>query len=163
MANKAYSLKRLWGNQEEICRLFALGTKRQILAEKFGVTPQTISNIVNSDLGRRKIAVLQGKNDIEATDVQSRIRALQPVALETFEELLLDSNSSPKLQKEIASEILRMGGNGPVTKNQTTTTFQLSDEDLEQINSISDGIRRSIGDAEIVEASFTETSEQNNA
>lgn len=141
--NKHYSLQKLWGKHEEILRLYAAGAKPEAIARELGITSQTVYNLVNSSLGAAKIAQLQGKRDVDFLAVQERIAALQPVALEVLEDVMLNALNSPRLRADTARSLLSAGGHGPVSKSVSATTQKLTDKDRLHIDQIADKFRAS--------------------
>jgi hypothetical protein len=116
--NKNYDVKRLWGQQKEILRLVASGLyTNKVVAEMLGITPQTVSNIINSELGKQTLAMLEGAADSDTVDLMVRIRALSPIALGLQEEMLLEEGTPQRLKNDIANKVLDRAGYAPVTKS----------------------------------------------
>lgn len=135
--NQTYSLQKLWGKQEELLRLFAAGAKPQAIADSLGITKQTVYNVCNSDMGRNKLALLQGFRDTDFQALQERIAEIAPVALEVLEETMLGETSDPKLKADTAKTLLSMAGHGPVKRVEKRTVTKLTEEDRKAIEKIS--------------------------
>jgi len=133
--NERYDIKRLWGQQKEILRLVASGLyKNKEIADMVGVTPQTVSNIINSALGKQTLDMLNGAADAEMVDLMVKIRALAPIALTIQEEILMDDDTPKRLKKDIADKLLDRAGYAPVTKNlNMNLNAGLKREDIEAI------------------------------
>jgi len=126
-------IQRLWGKQKEIIRLSASGlyTNKEI-AEIVGVTPQTVSNIINSELGQSQIEILQGMRDAEAVDVSIMIKKLAPIALSIQQELMLSPDEKSELKSRIADSILDRAGHVPISKG-VQLTVGLTSKDIAEI------------------------------
>lgn len=113
---KTYDIQKLWDSNREILRLLVLGWKDKEIAEKLGVTPQTVSNTRNSTLGKRQLAVMNGARDAEVMDVKKKVDSLIPMAFQVYEEIL-ESEGISKLKKDTADTIImQLGGNAAPTK-----------------------------------------------
>lgn len=113
-----YSVKALWSRHKKILRLLSTGQySRNEIAENIGVTPQTVSNIANSALGKETLEILTGASDAEAVDLMARFKALAPVALSIQQELLMEEGTPKRLKNDIANKILDRSGYQPVSRN----------------------------------------------
>lgn len=70
---KTYDPKRLWEHNQEILNLKVLGLTNQNIASIMDVTPATVSNTVNSTLGKEKLAMMRGTRDAETWDAAKEI------------------------------------------------------------------------------------------
>lgn len=137
LVNQTYSIQKIWGKQAEVLRMFASGIKPDLIASTLDLHKQTVYNICNSDLGRQKIAELQGERDTSFAAVQKHIQAMQPLALEILEESLTATgdfvNLSSKERNRTALQVLAMGGHGAVSKN-LHATVGLSEADRQEVD-----------------------------
>lgn len=85
---KTYNAKQMWQRSHEVCNLSAQGWKNVDIAKIMNLTPETVSNIVNSDLGKLKISQLRGLRDEEAKKVNERIRIMTDKALNVYDDIL---------------------------------------------------------------------------
>ena len=133
--NKNYDIQRLWGQQKEILRLVASGLyNNREVADLVGVTPQTISNIINSALGKQTLEILQGAADAETVDLMTKIRALAPIALAVQEEIMLDEDTSKGLKNRVSEQMLHKAGYVPISKNlNLNLNAGVTAEDIEAI------------------------------
>jgi len=140
---EVYNVQKVWGKQDEILRLFAIGIRPVDIATKLGIDKQTVYNLCNSPLGKARIAALQGARDLEFQEVSARIKALQPVALEVAEDFMLGKlgPAEPKDRTRAAFELLKMGGHGPVQKVAKSVRHGLSDADRKRIADVSNQLR----------------------
>lgn len=133
--NKNYNIARLWGRHKNMLSLFSTGlyTIKEI-AKQLGVSPQSVSHIVNSELGKQHLAMLNGAADSETMDLMVRIKAMAPIALAVQEELLLSEESTGDLKHKIADKMLDRAGYAPITKNlNVNVSAGLKKEDLDLI------------------------------
>lgn len=133
--NKNYNIARLWGRHKEMLRLQASGlfTIKQI-AEELGVSKQTVSHIINSELGKQQLAMLEGAADSDAVDLMVSIRTFAPVALAIQQELALDESTTNELKNKICDKYVDRVIGTPISKNvNVNVNAGLTKEDLGQI------------------------------
>lgn len=82
-----YDIKQFWQRHHEICNLAAQGYKQVEIAYILGITPQTVSNTLNSTLGEEKLSVIREERDKDAKLTVERIRILRDKALKVYQEL----------------------------------------------------------------------------
>lgn len=119
---KTYNVKALWQRNHEIINLTARGFKQTEVADILGITPQTVSNTVNSELGQRKLSELRLGRDDEAKKVSEKIRVLTNKALDVYHEIFDDESgeSSLKDKKAAADTVaLELGGLRAPTRIQS--------------------------------------------
>ena len=75
----------LWQRSHEILALAVRGLKGTQIAELLNISPQTVSNTLNSDLGQRKLSIMRRTRDDAAVQVSERIAVLTERALDTYE------------------------------------------------------------------------------
>ena len=133
--NKSYDIQRLWGRSKEILRLVASGLyNNKEVADIVGCTPQTISNIINSELGKQTLEIIEGAADADTVDLMVKIRALAPIALAVQEEMMLDETTSNGLKNKVADKMLDRAGYTPISKNlNLNMNAGLTGEDIEAI------------------------------
>jgi predicted DNA binding protein len=84
---KTYNIKQLWQVHHEILNLAARGFKEVEIAEILNITPQTVSNTLNSRLGEEKLSVIREERDEEAKRTNESIRVLKDKALKVYHEI----------------------------------------------------------------------------
>ena len=133
--NKSYDIQRLWGQQKEILRLVASGLyNNKEVAEMVGVTPQTISNIINSALGKQTLEILEGAADADTVDLMVKIRSLAPIALAVQENIMLDEETPIGLKNKVSEQMLHKAGYVPVQKSiSLNANIGLTGDDIEAI------------------------------
>lgn len=142
----AYEYKDLAVYHEQIIRLKALTPERitnKEIAEAVGVTPQTVSHVLNSSLGQRKLNTLLQHADSAAKDKMEKIGELADYGLAVKEDLLLDPNTPQKLRDKIATDLLDRAGAQKPTEHKVDHTFRK--EKMEEIK------QRAKANAEVVE------------
>lgn len=130
---RAYNIKSLWSNHEQMLRMVALGHSNEYIAEVTGVTPQTVSNVRNSPVAKPTLERFRGQLDSEAVDIGARIQEFAPKALEVLEGIITGEIESPvAVRAKYASAHLGRAGFGEVHKVASINTH-LSRDDIEQI------------------------------
>ena len=104
----------------EILNLSLLGLKNVDIAAQLNVTPQSVTQIVNSSLGQEKLRMMRMSRDAEAFDVRKELDKLLPQAVEVYQHILSkDSEASLGLKKKTADTlILDVAGHRAPTKFQ---------------------------------------------
>ena len=74
--HRKYQISILQNSHREIIRQTALGRKRPDVAAELGVSTATVSNVVNSELGRAQMEAIQGGRDESTTDIAKKIQDL---------------------------------------------------------------------------------------
>ena len=103
---KTYDIKQMWQLTHEICILAVRGFKNVQIAEILDITPQTVSNTLNSTLGMEKVSELRGERDGDAKKVAEKIRILTDKALTTYNNLFDKEGTDPELKKKTADTVV---------------------------------------------------------
>ena len=115
---KTYNIQQLWQRTHEIIALTLLGVKEVDVAKSLNIHPQTVSNTINSDLGRKKLSEMRQERDKDFTKIAEETARLFPIAMKTYERIL-EGEERSKLQKETADTIIMdIGGHRAPTKVQ---------------------------------------------
>lgn len=105
---------KLWQRHHEILNLHMLGYKNEEIAAKLGITPTSVSQIVNSQLGRHKIDTLRLKRDEATYDVMVEVKKLAADAVKVYENILKDDEDTSvamlNLKKRTADTVLGIQG-----------------------------------------------------
>ena len=133
--SKSYDLKRLFGRHRQICRLHVLGgMDGQGIAQLMGVTPQTVYNVLGSELGVKLCEELSNGLDDEMREVQQRLQELSPIALDIVEETMLDEETPLPLKVKVADSILNRAGHNPAVKiEQRSTSLKIDADFIKEI------------------------------
>lgn len=133
-----WDIKQLWQRNHEIVNLAARGFKHVQIAEILGITPATVSNTLNSELGMRKLSEIRKFRDDEAKVVSEKIRVLTNKALQVYHEIFDDDSGEVSLKdKKAAADtvVLELSGLRAPTRIQSQSqsmSYTLSREDLEE-------------------------------
>jgi predicted transcriptional regulator len=84
---KTYDIKQLWQVHHEILNLRAQGFKEQEIADILNITPQTVSNTLNSSLGEEKLSVIRQERDEDSKRTVEKIRVLKDKAIKVYHEI----------------------------------------------------------------------------
>jgi DNA-binding MarR family transcriptional regulator len=82
-----YEAKRLWQLHHEIINLDVLGYKQVDIAKILNVTPQTVSNVLNSGLAKEKLVELRAARDGHVKARLEQIRVLTDKAMNVYHEV----------------------------------------------------------------------------
>ena len=86
--NQNYSIKNMWESHHEISRLLLLGYNNVKIAKALGITAQTVSNVRNDPIMKRKLSLMGTARDKDAIEISDRMKALEPVAIEVFDKVM---------------------------------------------------------------------------
>lgn len=89
---KTYEIKQLWQRSHEIVNLAAKGFKQVEIAEILHISPQTVSNTLNSYLGQHKLSEIRLERDAETKKTVEKIRVLTNKALEVYHQIFDDES-----------------------------------------------------------------------
>lgn len=116
---KTHDIKQLWQRNHEILRLALLGYSAVKIAEVLGITAQTVSNTINSEMGMRKLSALRLERDKETVDVADEIARLYSKAIKVYDEIISSPQAPLSLKKETADTVLMdIGGHRAPAKIQ---------------------------------------------
>lgn len=102
---KTHDVKQLWQRTHEILNLAVRGMKQVEIAEILNVTPQTVSNAVNSGLGKQKLSEERKKRDEDTYDRVKEIDKLTKKALKVYHNIFDDKTESAGLKKKTADVV----------------------------------------------------------
>jgi hypothetical protein len=135
---RVYEPKKLWDSHHEVLNQLSLGIPRKVVAENMGVTPQTVSNVANSELGKEKLTLMRGARDASHIDVMAEVSRMIPKALAVYEEIL-DADASQgvslNLKKHVADTlVMKIGGyEAPRKLDVRSASLHLNPEELEEL------------------------------
>ena len=127
------NIKQLWQVSHEIINLALQGIKQNDIAKILGLSPSTVSNTLNSDLGIEKLSEMRKKRDEDVIDVARKVAELSEKALAVYEEIFDKKGVSLELKKETADTLLMdLGGHRAPTKiDSRTLSATVSLEEIE--------------------------------
>lgn len=131
---KVHDFSNLNEKQHEILNLTSLGLNRQQIAQAMEVTPQTVSNVTNSSLGKEKLSLLRGTRDANTLDTLERIQGLTEKALDVYDEIFEEDGVPRNLKLHAAKDVLDRAGFGAVKKiDLRSISGRLSEEDIKEL------------------------------
>ena len=104
--NSTYALTQLQERHHEILRLVALGLKNTQVADRLNITPQTVSNVINTPLAQAKLRLLRNRRDSQTVNVAEKIKDLEPVAVGVLEECLTGDDVPYPVKAKVADLVL---------------------------------------------------------
>ena len=126
---RKYEIQNIWDTHRNIMRLLVMGMHNVDVARECNVTPQTVSNVLNSTICRRQMDLMRAAADCDAVAVASRIQEIAPLALQTLEELMYEGNDNVKLK--VATDLLDRAGHAAVKTVRTeNTSLHLTRDDI---------------------------------
>jgi predicted transcriptional regulator len=129
---KTYDIKAFWQRHHEIVSLAAQGWKQTDIADILHIHPQTVSNTLNSEIGKEKLAELREVRDGDTKKRLEQIRVLTEKALGVYHEIFDNETGEATIRdrKEVADTVLLdLAGMRSPTKIQSAT-ISMSLEDL---------------------------------
>ncbi len=114
----AYNVKKLHYRHHEIARLLLLGWGNKQIAEALSVTPQHVSDMRKDPLLQRRMTVLTERRDVDAVNVEKRLKEEAPASLDTLLEVRDDVDSGRSLRARVALELLDRAGHGKMQRVQ---------------------------------------------
>lgn len=116
-------ITELRSRHQQILRMDIKGISQVEIAECLGISAQMVSIAQNSDVYRAEKSRIQAEltnravtDATEASKVKQKILAVSGIAIDKLEEILTDRLSDPKLQTDIAFDILDRAGHKPAQK-----------------------------------------------
>jgi DNA-binding CsgD family transcriptional regulator len=132
LGERKYEIQNIWDTHREIMRLLVAGMHHVDIARELNVTPQTVSNVMNSAICKRQMNLMRDARDMDAVDVANRIQEIAPVALQTLEELLCSGNDNIKMKT--ATDLLDRAGHAAVKTIRTASlSVHLTRDDIDEI------------------------------
>ena len=132
---KTWEIKALWQRNHEIINLAARGFKNTDIADILSITPATVSNTLNSELGQRKLLEIRYGRDEEARKTTEKIRVLTNKALDVYHEIFDNDNGEATLKdrKSVADTVsLELAGlRAPTRIHSSHISTVLTTEEIE--------------------------------
>ena len=102
---KSWDIQQLWQRSHEILNLAVLGYKNTEIANILGVHSQTVSNTINSSLGKTEIANKREARDEKFDELYDEVLELTAKAMKVYEEIITSPVIDMKLRKETADTL----------------------------------------------------------
>lgn len=146
---RKYEIQHMWQRHHEIVRLSCLGFSNKDIALKLGITPQTVSNTLNSRIAKDKVNQMRAEVDRSTTDVVAVIKELPPQAIEEVGRFLdpeRNGGIKDELRLKAAHDILdRAGHAAPKEIHAKHMHAYLSADDIDEIKQRSRAAARESG------------------
>jgi len=107
---RKYNISNIWSVHREILRRHFVGQKAAEIAKDLSISKQTVSNTINSPLGKEILEALHQGADRSSEDIQARIKELAPEALDVVEGILTNEGEPSKLRSGLALKVLGLAG-----------------------------------------------------
>ena len=129
-----YDIKQLWQRSHEILGLALQGLKQREIAKILGVSEITVSNTLNSTLGKEKLSAMREGRDGEFVKLNEKIRKLVDKSLKVYENLMDTPSTDAKLKKETADTVVMdiAGMRAPVKTESKSLTLHATTEEIEE-------------------------------
>jgi len=102
---RVYDIQKLWSRHKEILQLDSLGYKEAEIAKMLSIHPVTVSNIINSTLGKEmQLAIREGR-DKEYEAMRDSIMLLTWKSLDVYDRILEGEENVSKMQKDTADTV----------------------------------------------------------
>jgi len=107
-AKRKYHVQALWERHHRMIRLRLLGWGNIQIADALGVTPQNVSDVLNSDIAKNHLSVLTSAADVDTVNLRRRIEMQGPVSLDLLVAIRdgMHPDASLPLRASIAQDIL---------------------------------------------------------
>lgn len=129
-----HDIKQLWQRSHEIIGLALQGLKGTEIATILDISPVTVSNTLNSTLGKEKLSEKREERDADYVKVSEEVSRLAEKALKVYEEIFDTPDISYNLKKDAADTVLMdLGGHRAPTKidsrnfNMTATATEIAE------------------------------------
>lgn len=146
---RKYEVQRLQQRHHEIARLSLMGFSNKDIALKLAVTPQTVSNCLNSRVIKDKVGRMRDERDTSTVNVAAVIKDLDSDAVAELARFVVPGQKEgikDELRLKAALEILNRNGHAPPTviHNQHLHAHMTA-EDIEEIKQRSREAARNAG------------------
>lgn len=131
-SDRKYQIQHLWERHHQIKRLALMGLSHKEIADHVGVTPVTVSNVLNSDIMKNELAKMRSDLDDATIDIMSHIYRGAATGVLLLNDVLEDPEAPISLKAKVAQDMLSRAGFSPVVKGQIEHRH-LTDEDIEQL------------------------------
>lgn len=129
---RAWEIKSLWQRSHEIVGLSLQGHSNEAIAKILGITPQTVSNTLNSQLGKEKVSNMRQERDEEYIKLNEKITSLSKKAIAVYEDIFENDTASLALKKKVADTVLLdlAGHRAPTKIESRNSHLHLTGEEL---------------------------------
>lgn len=157
-----HDIKRLWQRSHEIIGMALQGFKQTEIAKILNITPTTVSNTLNSTLGKEKLSGLREERDEHYKELNKRIKKLAIEATETYHQIFSTPSVDVKVKKDAADTVLLdiVGLRAPTKIDSRTYSYKASAEEIEEFKKR--GIEAARESGMLIEAEYETLPEEDN-
>lgn len=128
-----HDIKQLWSRNHEILNLDSTGMSQVDIAKHLGITPATVSNTLNSSLGRKKKSDIRKTKDERYEEINKEVLSLTEKALKVYDDIFGSDNASLDLQLKAANTItLDIAGMRAPTKIDSSFTSDITRKETKE-------------------------------
>lgn len=132
---KNYQIKSLWQRHHEIINLTIRGMKQVDIAEFLNIHPQTVSDVLNSQLAKMKISEIRKEKDEDAKKFHEKITRLTDKALNQYNKMFDDESGevSVEQKRRVAENVLMelSGLRSPTRVQSENISYRLTPEEFQ--------------------------------
>ena len=134
---KTHDIKQLWQRSHEILSLAVLGHKQTDIAKMLNIHPQTVSNTLNSTLGKEATAEKREERDDEFKKLEDDVMELTKKSLKIYHEILDEEDESgrvglPMKMKAADTIVLELSGlRAPTRIDSRNISYRATLEEIE--------------------------------
>lgn len=157
-----HDIKQLWQRSHEIIGMALQGFKQTEIAQFLNISPVTVSNTLNSTLGKDKLSDMRGERDEHYRKLNEKIRKLALEAAETYHQIFSTPSTDVKLKKETADTVLLdiVGLRSPTKIDSRHVSYRATPEEIEEFKRR--GIEAARESGMLVEAEFESVPDEDN-
>lgn len=96
-----HDIKQLWSRSHEILNLDSRGMSQVDIAKHLGITPATVSNTLNSTLGREKKSEIRKTKDERYEEINKEVLTLTEKALKVYNEIFGEEGDEESSQASL--------------------------------------------------------------
>ena len=131
---RKYQIKELHNWHHEVLRLAVLGLAPTEIAASVNMTSTMVVMILNSEIAKRQIAVMQGSRNMDMLQVKEQIDSMVPAALCVLSDIMTGENVSNGHRLMAAKDVLdRAGHAAPKVVEGRFTHAHLTASEIEEI------------------------------
>lgn len=138
-AKRSFNLQTMKERHHQIVRYATLGYKNTEIAQKLGITPQSVGQVLSSPIVQIKREVICGAKDAKTVKILEDITDILPDAVKLLKNVVNEgelfegeeySSADRALQVKASKDLLGIGGYSPVkrSENRNVTAHLTSDE-----------------------------------
>lgn len=155
---RVYEIEALQDSHRAMIRLKVMGLKQVEIAEKLGVTPQNVSDVLNSRLALAEIERLRAALDGHYTAQSAKIAEMAGRGIIWLEERMGNEDTPAAVKDKIAFDALdRAGHKAPSRLDVRQTNVELTYDDIKDMKR---RVEAAMAEEEAEEAEYEEVGEE---